>query len=55
MKTFRDIMLHLIVVPILIGTVSYLSLDEDRKNEIKNCLKKKMKKEEKLLKDCLCD
>lgn len=47
MKTFRDIMIHLIVVPILIGTVSYLSMDEKRKNEVKNCLKKKMEKEEK--------
>ncbi len=53
MKTFRDIVIHLIAIPILVGTVSYLSMDEKKKDEVKRCLNKKLKQEEKMIKECL--
>ncbi len=53
MKVFRDVLIHMIAVPILIGTVAYLSMDEKKQNEVKKCLGKKLKQEEKMIKECL--
>ena len=54
-KSCLNLMFHAVAIPALVLTVAYIAMDEETRCKIKDCLMKKMKKEEKMIKECLCD
>ncbi len=54
-KSCSNLAFHAVAIPALVLSVAYIAMDEETRCKVKDWMLKKLKKEEKMIKECLGD